>query len=174
MTEWYRVFKGMWKQIKMEMSTYVSLCHFFTCYTLGSVLERQELLRAARGGGGQYPLLCAWTLWFARPSCHSVEGCDGGEGISKRMIHLVKHIDRIRWATLTLLLEVSGPFGGATLLPDVLFMVEIVALHCFSWLMGVRLLFMMQTAVLCIGGVRVSRRCHGCGAWLHSNVSISL
>lgn len=90
------------------------------------------------------------------------------------MIHLVKHIDRIRWATLTLLLEVSGPFGGATLLPDVLFMVEIVALHCFSWLMGVRLLFMMQTAVLCIGGVRVSRRCHGCGAWLHSNVSISL
>ena len=49
-----------------------------------------------------------------------------------------------------------------------------VALHCFSWLMGVRLLFMMQNAFLCIGGVRVSRRCHGCGAWLHSNVSISL
>ena len=135
MTEWYRVFKGMWKQIKMEMSTYVSLCHFFTCYTLGSVLERQELLRAARGGGGQYPLLCAWTLWFARPSCHSVEGCDGGQGISKRMIHLVKHIDRIRWATLTLLLEVSGPFGGATLLPDVLFMVEIVETICCSSLL---------------------------------------
>lgn len=100
MTEWYRVVKECESKLNEDVNLRQLMWFFHSCYTLGSVLERQELLRAARGGGGQYPLLCTWTLWFARPSCHSVEGCDGGQGISKKMIHLAIRINRITWATL--------------------------------------------------------------------------